>query len=120
MRQGRQTLVGTPPLQNLHLRAKVEKRRRKNIQTVIIWVCSISGASAVYFFFFDSTVPPVEPVSERHLSLRHTSPNHHSPRLVGIPSTKRLHSKQKLGLEKLCKIVLLLGLPPFNFHDETV
>lgn len=46
------------------------------------------------------------------LSPSYTSPNHHSPRLVGKPSTKLLHSKQKLGLEKLSKICLFIYFEP--------
>lgn len=91
-----------PPVQNLHLRAKVttwEMQKKKYSNCYYLGLFYFRGFCCL--FFFDSTVPPVEPVSERHPSLSHTSPNHHSPHLVGINFTKRLHSKQKLGLVKI-------------------
>lgn len=105
MRQGRQTLVGTPPPAKRTFKSKSYDLRNaeEKIFKLLLFGFALFPGLLLFIFFSISTVPPVEPVSERHPSLSHTSPNHHSPRLVGIPSTKRLHSKQKLGLEKLCK-----------------
>lgn len=94
-----------PPPAKLTFKSKSYDLRNaeEKIFKLLLFGFALFPGLLLFIFFSISTVPPVEPVSERHPSLSHTYPNHHSPRLVGIPSTKRLHSKQKLGLEKLCK-----------------